>query len=99
MSKWDGDGHVGKGRLGLVDSTQRAFVVDGVRLYVVAAFLLVAREGGDGEGGPRGIGRGVWDRSLLGGVGERQGGRGEPLMRGRCLGRAVGRVGSKRGGP
>jgi hypothetical protein len=82
MPQWDRDGHVAKGRLGLVDSAEGALLVDlglglglaALRLYVLAAFLLVARKGGYGEGGSRGIRQRGGKGGLLGGVGERQGG-------------------------
>ena len=94
------DGHA-KGRLGLVDGAEGALVVDvgGVGLDVLAALLLVAGKGGDGEGRARGMRGGAMRHGrLFGRVCQRQCGRGCPLMRGRCLGSAIRCVCTKRGG-
>lgn len=75
-----GDCHA-EGCLGLVDRAQRALLVDlgvgAVWLHVLRALLLAARKCGYGEGGPRAVaGSGIG--GLLGGVGQRQGGRRGP---------------------
>jgi hypothetical protein len=82
-----GDRHA-EGCLGLVDGAERALLVDDggapLALDVLAAPGLVAREGGDGEGRAGGRGRGMGGR--IGGVGQRQRGRGRPPVRGRASG-------------
>jgi hypothetical protein len=95
VPQWHGDSHT-EGCLGLVDGAEWALLVDlsvdsTLGPHILSAPLLVPREGGDGEGGPRcSRGRIV---GFLGGVSKRQSGGGGPPMRGR-VGRAGGCTGT-----
>ena len=99
VAEGHGDSHA-EGCLGLVNGAEGALLVhlacSALGLHVLSAPLLVAGEGGDGEGGAGGSGSRIGSGSLFGGVGQRQGCGGGPPVGEGASGAARG-VGAERG--